>query len=54
MINEASLLLVCKKLYRDELKADGFLDGALLDNYKNGDFHKVYVLEIEKAMIKDV
>lgn len=49
MIREASLVLHCRKLYVDDLKQDGFLDPALLANYQNGDFHRVYVCEIEHA-----
>lgn len=52
-IKEARLTLFCRKLYADTLRAASFLDPALLGNYKNGDFHTVYVAEIEKALICD-
>ena len=35
------------------LKAEAFLDPALLQNYKDGDFHTVYVAEIEKILVSD-
>ena len=53
VISDASLLLVCKKLYADDLKENCFVDKSLLDNYKAKDYHKVYVLEIQKALVKE-
>ena len=52
VIAEAETVLVCRKLYVDDLKRANFLDPALLANYKNDDFHRVYVCEIEKAYQK--
>ena len=53
VISEARLVLVCKKLYADDLKKECFIDPALLSNYAANDFHRMYVCEIEKAYIKD-
>ena len=52
IIKEADLILIGRKLYADDLKKDAFLDSTLLSNYKNGDFHRIYVLEILKAYRK--
>lgn len=49
VIAEADVLLICRKLYADDLKEGCFLDGSLLSNYKDGDYHRFYVCEIEKA-----
>lgn len=49
---EAELVLICKKLYVDDLKKASFLDPALLSNYPADDFHRVYVCEIERALRK--
>ena len=46
-------MLLCRKLYADDLKESAFVDRSLLNNYKDGDFHRVYVVEIEKAMIEE-
>ena len=51
-VAEARLVLICRKLYADMLKKEAFLDPALLANYPQDDFHRVYVVEIEKAYIK--
>jgi flavin reductase (DIM6/NTAB) family NADH-FMN oxidoreductase RutF len=52
VIAEAETLILCRKLYADDLKNTNFLDPALLANYKNDDFHRIYVCEIEKAYVK--
>ena len=52
-VEEAELALICRKLYVDTLKEAGFLDKTLLENYKAGDFHRVYVMEIEEILKKD-
>lgn len=49
---EASLVLLCKKLYADDLKRACFLDESLLSNYTAGDFHRVYICEIERVLCK--
>ena len=52
VISDASLLLVCKKLYADDLKENCFVDRALLDNYKACDYHRMYILEIQKTLVR--
>ena len=50
---QADTVLFCRKLYIDDLKKDGFLDGALLSNYPEDDFHRMYVCEVEEVWVKD-
>lgn len=52
-IGEARLVLLCRKLYADNLREAGFVCPALLDNYKDGDFHRMYVVEIEEAFLQE-
>ena len=52
VIDQASTVVIGKKLYADDLKEDNFVDKAMLDNYKSKDFHRIYVLEIQKVLIK--
>ena len=48
---EARLVLVCRKLYRAPLKAEGFLDTAVMEKcYPERDFHDLYVGEIVKVL----
>lgn len=52
-VADSRLILVCRKLYADDLKEDAFLDRTLLGNYAAKDYHRMYVCEIESAYIKD-
>ena len=51
-IKEAKLLLVCRKLYAQDLLEDCFIDKSLLSNYPEKDYHRMYVCEIEKAYVR--
>lgn len=49
---EASRVLLTRKLYAEEFKRAAFLDPTCLENYRNSGFHKMYVCEIEKVLEK--
>ncbi|NLZ46041.1 MAG: flavin reductase family protein [Clostridiales bacterium] len=50
---EAELILVCKKLYNQEMNVDSFIEKDLANaNYPSNDYHTVYVGEIVKAFSK--
>ena len=52
-IEEASLVLVCKKIYRQTLKEECFIDKNIIEDcYANKDFHDMYIPKIEKVLIK--
>ena len=53
---EARLVINCKKLYADMLKADCFLDNgeAMEKHYTtHGGLHKLYIAEIESIFVKE-
>lgn len=50
---EASLVLICKKLAYQDMDPKGFLDPSIMDNYAAGDFHRTYVGEILKVLVKE-
>ena len=53
-INEARLILVCRKLYADNIKEECFTDEATKDKaYPKKDFHRFYVCEIEKVLVSE-
>ena len=52
-VKEAELVFLCRKLYADDLKKQCFLLPDLLANYKEDDFHRVYVVEIESVLKKN-
>lgn len=47
---EASLVLICKKLHAQFIDPDCFIAEDIEDNYPNKDYHKMYVGEIVKAL----
>ena len=50
---QAKTVLVCKKLYAQEMTGNCFVDKTLVDsNYKEGDFHTAYYGEVVGAYIK--
>lgn len=50
--SQAKLVFVCKKIYSDFIKPDNFLDDSIKINYENNDYHKMYVGEIMKCLVK--
>lgn len=49
---EARLTLECKKLFITDMKEENFIDKDLLQFYgENGGMHRVYVVEIKKALM---
>ena len=51
---EAKLVLVCRKLYRGSLSADGFVDRSIIgEHYPNADFHDMYIGQIEKVLVSE-
>ena len=50
---EASLVLVCRKLYVSDVKKENFLDAGIIDKwYPASDFHRMFVAEIVSALKK--
>jgi flavin reductase (DIM6/NTAB) family NADH-FMN oxidoreductase RutF len=48
---EASLVFVCRKLYRAPLKEEYFLDKAVMEeHYPSRDFHDLYIGEIVRVL----
>lgn len=49
---EASGVLVCKKLYAQDFDPARFLDADALACYPGGDFHRMFIGGIETALVK--
>lgn len=50
---EADTVLLCRKLYADDLRADRFLDSGILPAcYRGGGLHRVFVCRVEKVLKK--
>ena len=52
-VEEANLVLVCRKLYADDLKENCFIDAEMLKHYAAKDYHRFYVCEIIEALVRD-
>ena len=51
---QAETVIVCRKLYRAPLLPTGFIDARIIDeHYPDGDFHEIYIGEIEKVLVKE-
>ena len=51
---EASLVLVCRKLYRAPLVEEGFLDREVLEDcYPERDLHDMYIGQITKVFVRE-
>lgn len=52
--NEAKTVLICKKLYHQEMSKDSFTDSTLLEHwYPNNDLHTLYIAEIQKVLVQN-
>ncbi|MCQ2508776.1 MAG: flavin reductase [Dorea sp.] len=52
-VEEAEMVFVCKKLYAQDMKPECFTVGELDEkNYPNKDYHMMYIVEIEKVVVK--
>ncbi len=50
---EAELILECRKLYADDLRPERFIDRSCDEKwYPKKDYHRMYLLEIEKAYVR--
>ena len=49
---EAKLVLECKKMYAQSLNAESIADRENVDKWYDNDFHKMYISEITKVLVK--
>ena len=50
---EASTVLICKKLYAQDLGEEFALSPVVTDQYPEKDYHRMYVGEITKVLVKE-
>ena len=53
IIEQAKLIVECRKLYADDIKKNNFIISDPLVNYKDGDYHRFYICEIEKVLVRE-
>ena len=49
---EAEMVMICRKMYADDIKKASFIDKEMLKNYPIDDFHRIYICEIEDVLVK--
>ena len=52
-VGEANLVLVCRKLYADDLKENCFIDPSMLKHYPSKDYHRFYICEISEVLVRE-
>ena len=52
--DEASITIICKKLYAQDIKPECFISNELdISMYPEKDYHTLYIAEVEKVLIKE-
>ncbi len=49
---QARLVFECRKLYFQDIEPDRFLDPAIDENYPTKDYHRMYVGEITRCLLR--
>jgi len=49
--DEAELVLICRKLYAQDLKPECFIDKDIAEKNYNNDYHRQYIGEITKVLL---
>lgn len=50
--DQARLVIECKKIYFQDLNPENFLATEIQDSYSKGDYHRMYVGEITRCLLK--
>ena len=50
---EAKLVLVCKKMYAQDLNGESVIDNEAVDKWYNDDYHKMFISEITQVLVKE-
>lgn len=50
---QSNLVLICKKMYGQFIDPLCFIDKSIENEYKNQDYHKMFIGEIVKCLIRD-
>lgn len=50
---EAEIIISCKTLYKQDMTENSFMDKTIIDKCYNGDYHRIYVGEVTKVLVKE-
>lgn len=51
--DEARVTMLCRKLYAQEMKPECFIDKACDEKWYQGDYHTMYIAEIETILVQE-
>lgn len=51
--DEARIVITAKKIYFQDLNPKNFMDNSINENYKNEDYHRMYIGEILNIEVKE-
>ena len=46
-------MFLCRKLYKQGMTEEAFLDKSLLDKWYDNDLHRMFIGEIVKVLVKE-
>ena len=49
---EATVIMECTKMYAQDLSADCVIDEKVFNEYKAGDYHRMYVVSLDRILVK--
>ncbi|MBQ5565346.1 MAG: flavin reductase [Clostridia bacterium] len=50
---QARLVLVCRKMYAQDLNEQSIIDSSILNSYNGNDYHRMYVSEIVRVLVNE-
>ena len=50
---EAELIIVCRKIYYQDIKPENFLNPEIVRHYNANDYHRMYVGNVEKILSRE-
>ena len=50
---EAELVLICRKMYRQEMQPECFVDPEIAKHYPDNDYHITYIAKVEECLIRE-
>lgn len=50
---EAEVIMECSKLYAQNFNAESVIDPTVLNEYKAGDFHRMFIVSIDRLLIRN-
>ena len=50
---EASMVIICRKIYRQEMVPECFIDPSIDSHYPQKDYHFMYLGKVEECLVKE-